>query len=305
MFKGCTKLNTFKAKEINTTETGSSFMTNIGLSDAKESLTTFEADLPKLTDGNEMFYKCTALTSFKSDMPNLEIMTSMFDTCKKLSSFDSSPTLNAVTNADFAFYECYELPKFNCSEMNALTSAKSMFYRCESLEQVNTSFNSLETAFNMFGGCTNLKSIRNSFLAVKNGRQMFNGCTSLESFELNFPNLEDGKNMFYRCSSLTSITNVNLQNLYSAEGMFTTGVGLDKASCISLGNALAANVASWPTAVDGSGNGVTINVNAGLKDDEDVKEALGNLQFYNNELDCIGEIINASNSKIVIRVLFV
>ena len=134
---------------------------------------------------------------------------------------------------------------------------------------------------------------------------MFADCSSLKSFELNFPNLEDGFNMFSGCSALTSITNVNLQNLYSGEGMFTNGVKLDKSSCISLGNALAANVATWPNVINSRPNGVTICVDAGLKDDEDVKEVLGNLQINLNELDCIGEIINASNSKIVIRVLFV
>ena len=315
MFSKCENLTNFTSNLSSLTSANEMF------SSCKK-LETFDASMSSLSDGTEMFYKCTALTSFKSDLSNLETMTSMFDTCKKLSSFDSSPTLNAVTNADFAFYECYELPTFDYSEMNALVSAKSMFYGCKLLDNVKTSFPKLENAQSMFWNCDSLKSIGtkvdnqntnenqteadNQFISVKNGKQMFAACSSLQSFELNLPSLEDAQNMFYGCTTLTTLTNVNLKNLYTGLGMFKDSK-LDKDSCVALGYALSANEATWPDIIVNSkgeefGNGIHIGANSQLKTDTDVIEKLGNLT--ENGGKWLGYINNKGGSRITVQVFW-
>jgi hypothetical protein len=53
-------------------------------------LTSFNADLSSLTDGDSMFYYCTALTSFTSDLRRLTDGDWMFHYCSALTTFNSN-----------------------------------------------------------------------------------------------------------------------------------------------------------------------------------------------------------------------
>lgn len=287
-----------------------------------------------------MFYYCDKLASFTANVPNLKKMDSMFDTCYSLGKFYvseeddeagddiesatppsggtgsviSSPKLkfNAVETATYAFYSCEKLGKFDCEEMRNLTDASFMFYGCPKLKKIETLFDSLTTAKGMFQNCSSLTTFRtdneNQFPSLSDGKQMFANCRALQTFKLNTPNLQNGTNMFRNCTSLTSITEVNLQSLNTALAMFAGGVKLDRASCIALGSTLRANTATWAEWVDRQRNGIGIGVDASLRNDGGVREALGLTSTPEEPVvglganEEAGEITNSIQSKIFTRV---
>jgi hypothetical protein len=302
-------------------------------------LTEFDLDMPNLENAVEMFYYCKNLASFTANVPNLKKMDSMFDTCISLAKFyvgeedgeggddivgatppsgggsvisGSKLKFNAVETATYAFYSCEKLGKFDCEEMRNLTDASYMFYGCPKLKKIETLFDSLTTAKGMFQNCSSLTTFRtdneNQFPSLSDGKQMFANCRALQTFKLNTPNLQNGINMFRNCTALTSITEVNLQSLNTALAMFAGGVKLDRASCLALGGALRANTATWASLVDGQRNGIGIGVDASLRNDGGVREALG-LTFTPEEPvvglganEEAGEITNSIQSKILTRV---
>jgi hypothetical protein len=295
----------------------------------KESgLTEFDLDMPNLENAVEMFYYCKNLASFTANVPNLKKMDSMFDTCYSLGKFyvseedddnagsgtssASKLKFNAVETATYAFYSCEKLGKFDCEEMKNLTDASYMFYGCPKLKKIETLFDSLTTAKGMFQNCSSLTTFRtdneNQFPSLSDGKQMFANCRALQTFKLNTPNLQNGTNMFRNCTALTSITEVNLQSLNTALAMFAGGVKLDRASCLALGGALRANTATWASLVDGQRNGIGIGVDASLRNDGGVREALGLTSTPSDPVTGLGaneeagEITNSIQSKILTRV---
>lgn len=272
------------------------------------------------TTAKEMFRDCTSLHTALLYCPNIITMDSMFDTCTNLSEFSTAKSsvinspvnLNAVETATYAFYDCKKLSKFNCKKMLNLRDAKFMFYGCTKLNNVSTIFSSLVDGKGMFQNCTSLTTMRTDdaiqFQYLTNGKQMFANCTSLQSFKLNMPSLQDGTNMFRGCTSLTTITMTSFQNLNTGLAMFAGGVKLDKASCIDLGNELRLNKATWASVVDGQRNGIGIGVDANLKDDAEVREALGLNSTPSEPVSGLGEneeageITNSVQSKILTRI---
>lgn len=298
-------------------------------------LTEFDLDMPNLENAVQMFYYCDKLAEFTANVPNLKKMDSMFDTCISLGKFyvsedddeegeaggdsgsgsaisGSKLKFNAVETATYAFYSCEKLGKFDCEEMRNLTDASYMFYGCPKLKKIETLFDSLTTAKGMFQNCSSLTTFRtdneNQFPSLRDGKQMFANCRALQTFKLNTPNLQIGTNMFRNCTSLTTITEVNLQSLNTALAMFAGGVKLDRASCIALGNALRANTATWAEWVDGQRNGIGIGVDASLRNDGGVREALGLSNTPEEPVAGLGaneeagEITNSIGSKILTRV---
>lgn len=286
-------------------------------------LTEFDLDMPNLENAVEMFYYCDKLASFTANVPNLKKMDSMFDTCFSLDTFyvseeaeetEQSTELkfNSVETATYAFYSCEKLGKFDCKEMRNLTDASFMFYGCPKLKKIETLFDSLTIGKGMFQNCSSLTTFRTGneiqFPSLTDGKQMFANCRALQTFKLNTPNLQNGTNMFRNCSALTSITDVNLQSLNIALAMFGGGVRLDRASCLLLGSALRANTGTWASIVDGQRNGIVVGVDASLRSDESVREALGLANTPEEPVEGLGaneeagEITNSIQSKILTRV---
>ena len=84
----------------------------IGMFSSCTNLTSFNGDLPSLTNANNMFSGCTNLTSFNGDLFSLTNGTYMFQSCKKLKSFNSD--LSSLTSGDRMFGSASS----NCSALN-------------------------------------------------------------------------------------------------------------------------------------------------------------------------------------------
>ena len=76
-----TKLNTFKAVEININDSGEDFMKNSYLSTSKDTLTEFNCNLQNMTNTDNMFKNYTSLQYVTSYMPNVTSSQYMFAYC--------------------------------------------------------------------------------------------------------------------------------------------------------------------------------------------------------------------------------
>jgi hypothetical protein len=83
-----TKLNTFDTNKINTSNKGTTFMTDISLTNSQSSLRDFYCNLPNMTNTESMFKDYTSLEWFKSYMPKVSIADSMFANCSSLLTVD-------------------------------------------------------------------------------------------------------------------------------------------------------------------------------------------------------------------------
>ena len=121
--------------------------------------------LPDLTDGESMFYECTALTTFNSNLPYLNNGKDMFSKCSNLTSFDSH--LFRLTNGESMFYECTALTAFN-SVLNSLEDGQNMFYGCSNLTEFTSELYCLNNGHNMFlGCCLGRKTVQNIAKTIK------------------------------------------------------------------------------------------------------------------------------------------
>jgi hypothetical protein len=144
------------------------------------------------TDGDGMFWGCSALKSFNADLSSLEYSSYMFEGCS-LTSFNSH--LTSLIKSYRMFYGCTALTSFS-SELPSMTHGSSMFY-----------------------GCIALNSFNGDLPSMTHGDYMFTGCTALTSFNSDLPSLTNGYNMFYNCSKLTSFDS-DLSNLTNGGSMF-------------------------------------------------------------------------------------
>ena len=90
-------------------------------------LSSFDIDLPKLTNGFNMFSYCYKLTAFDVDLPKLTESYYMFQGCSALTSFDAD--LSSLSVARCMFYDCRGLVSFN-SNLSKLTDGDGMFGGC-------------------------------------------------------------------------------------------------------------------------------------------------------------------------------
>ena len=185
-------------------------------------LTSWNIELPKLTSGSYMFSDCSGLTSFTSDLSSLTNGASMFSGCSKLTSWNIE--LPKLTSGSYMFYGCRSLTSFT-SDLSSLTSGESMFSSCKALTSWNIELPKLTSGSYMFIGCSNLTSFTSDLSSLTSGESMFDGCNSLTSFTSDLSSLTNGRYIFYSCKGLTNVTlsgTLNCNNLsFSASTALT------------------------------------------------------------------------------------
>lgn len=256
MFKGCTKLNTFKAKEINTTETGASFMTNIGLSDAKSTLMYFESNLTNTTNTNNMFNGYTALKQFKGGMSAVTNAQSMFRGCTNLNYFDSYAN-NQLQDGLSMFRECTNLNENNFKFDNFcgnLTEARAMFQDTGFTKiPENWIFPKVASTMQMFQNTKitgHLKlDMATQFPNVNDAHgqtttaYMFRYC-KFDSVEFDVSTVGNGMWLFCDCSNITKCTGAKFKQGGIYQSMFTSSKFDRNSAQIIYDAAKEANVAS-------------------------------------------------------------
>ena len=191
-------------------------------------LTSFNSDLPNLTNGERMFYYCGNLKSFSSDLSSLTNGNSMFYTCTALNSFSSD--LSSLTNGEKMFYNS-KLTTFSSDSsgspvnLSSLTNGNSMFFNT-ALESFSSDLSSLTSGNGMFSSCYNLKSFNSNLSSLTDGRSMFSWCSNLTSFNSNLSKLTNGTYMFNSCKLDTpSVQNIaDTINTVTGNPSITIGV---------------------------------------------------------------------------------
>lgn len=197
MFKA-DKLNLFEANEINVTDTGAQFMTNSGLSDSKNTLTSFSCSFPNMTNTDNMFSDFTSLINVQGDFSNVTSAYCMFYNCKSLKTCPTN--FSSLTSAKMMF-ECSSIDKIPCTFPN-ITEATQMFCECgiNGHLEVNCPIQFENLTGNvryMFGFLSNLTSVNFDVSSISNGNQMFDSCPNLTTCTgANFQNNGSYQNMF-------------------------------------------------------------------------------------------------------------
>jgi hypothetical protein len=91
-------------------------------------LESFEGNLSKLENGEEMFMHCDSIITFFYDLPSLMEGYRMFNDCDNLTSFISNSS--SMTNGYQMFEGCDKLVSFS-SNLGSLKSGYQMFEDCE------------------------------------------------------------------------------------------------------------------------------------------------------------------------------
>ena len=153
-----------------------------------------------------MFMGCNNLTSFNYDLPSLTDAYGMFASCSKLNSFSSD--LPSLWNGDYMFYECSNFTSFS-SDLPSLTNGECMFAHCYNLESFSSDLRTLTNGYGMFSWCSNLTSFNSNLSSLTDGYEMFYECSNLTSFNSNLSSLENGDYMFSNCKLDTpSVQNI-------------------------------------------------------------------------------------------------
>ena len=155
-YKGCTTVNDVKAVEPN-------YKTVDIVNGA------WTERLDDLGDGCTMFENCTNLTQFDVDLPKLENGDSMFY-LSKLSEFHSD--LSSLTNGERMFFYCNKLTQFN-TDLSELENGKWMFTYCELLADFNSNLSSLTNSKYMFSSCTALTNFDAPMNSLVNADYLF------------------------------------------------------------------------------------------------------------------------------------
>lgn len=224
------------------------------------SLKYFNASLPNLTDGTEMFKGCTALSAVEGDgsgtMTALSNATSMFEGSGVVAA-EIIPIQGG--NATAMYKNCKNLKLF-FSDLIKDVICDSMFEGCSNLVKMRIGFDpgnvaTITSAIKMFKDCTSLY-IFQPFIAASgppytveitgSSESMFEGCTELRSFPYTnawVKGMTNCKNMFAGCAKLRAVYGETLANngaqvgmvgtqITNAEGMFKGCIKLIEAPII-------------------------------------------------------------------------
>lgn len=211
------------------------------------SLKYFNASLPNLTIGTEMFKGCTALSAVEKGGPGtmtaLNNATSMFE--------ESGIVYGGVIpiqggNATAMYKNCKNLKRFFADGIKSV-NCDSMLEGCSNLNYMSIAIGTGETAtitsaIKMFKDCTSLHNIEMYIPGsgppfrveiTGSSESMFEGCTELTSFPpsgAHVTNMTNCKNMFAGCIKLSTIHTEGYPNgvlvgmsgaqITNAEGMF-------------------------------------------------------------------------------------
>lgn len=129
MFDG-TSLNIFKTNEINTADTGSTFMQGIALTSSKSSLRDFYCNLPNMTNTDSMFKDYTSLEWFESYLPNVSNADYMFQNCSSLITVytggnDDAQSTNQWQSCSDMFRNCTNLNDFGIKNLNLIKNVQN------------------------------------------------------------------------------------------------------------------------------------------------------------------------------------
>ena len=166
-------------------------------------------------------------------------------------------------------------------DLSKATSTTSTFEECHSLKTYEGDLSSTQDCNSMFYKCTSLKSFKATkpMDSVSSTRYMFSGCTNLEEFYAEFPEVStdkgfgiDGFSMFSGCC-LNKESTINIINDVVA-GKFGVINGDGYFNMIN----------------SDDGYSITLGLNSLLKGDQDVIDALGNVDYVIPQT--VDEIVN-------------
>lgn len=180
-------------------------------------LISFSSNVDSLSTAREMFYGCSTLETVNTEFPSLGLNGDevsdgyqTFGSCKALKTVVTN--MPNLINGQRMFMDSSALETFVCTSLDSMTSGSSMFYRCTSLTSFNSSLRSLKTASYMFYGCNSLESFTTTSLAkLTNGNYMFYGCKLNKESTLNIINLLKTENELTTSATLTLAINKNLK----------------------------------------------------------------------------------------------
>ena len=137
-----------------------------------ENLASFDSDLTNLENGSNTFAGAK-FTSFNVDLPSLTNGNLMFSNCVNLTSFDVD--LSSLTNGNLMFNCCTNLTSFT-SDLSSLTNGGVMFNSCDNLTAFTSDLSSLTSGQYMFDGCSKLTTFTSDLSSLMDGRDMFYDC---------------------------------------------------------------------------------------------------------------------------------
>ena len=91
-------------------------------------ITSWNINLPALTNGSHMFQNCSTLMNFTSDLSTLTNGSLMFELCASLTSFTGG--LPVLTNGHGMFSHCTSLTSFS-GALPKMTNGAYMFDKCK------------------------------------------------------------------------------------------------------------------------------------------------------------------------------
>ena len=176
------------------------------------------------TDGRSLFKSDTALTTFDCELPNLtqggdSSENGMFEFASKLTSF--TPTqMPKLVDSTRMFQGCSGLISFT-TDCPSLLTATSMFYSCGNLKDVSANFSALTSGQTMFATDTKLTSFTSNLSSLQTANWMFSGDTALTTASLGeTTKLNYNTNMFLNCNNLTACS-MSLSSITGWNGMFS------------------------------------------------------------------------------------
>jgi hypothetical protein len=157
--------------------------------------------LESLENGRYMFYLCSKLTSFNFNMPKLKNGESMFYSggAGTLASINSN--LDSLENGSDMFSSQSKLATINIGDLPSLEDGTGMFSGTI-IATFAPSVPKIKEGMRMFMGNAKLTTVTNMTMEnLENGRNMFQNCVLLTTLPttLNLGKLKFGRDMFKAC----------------------------------------------------------------------------------------------------------
>lgn len=136
------------------------------------------------------------LTSFNADLPNVTELGSAFYYCSRLKTLNiNAPKCNS--NYNLASYSNVETANIILKGLSGST-----FYGCSNLRNVTVNASDSSCINNIFSDCRSLECV-NGNVDVTSAQYAFNGCSKLRDISFSFENMNSAAwNMLKGCTSL-------------------------------------------------------------------------------------------------------
>lgn len=181
-------------------------------------LTTVTANLPKLGNGENSFFRC-GFSEWSIDLPSLGNGKFMFSENETLKEYTG--LLPVLNNGESMYRYCTALSQFNVAVPN-LSYAPQMFERCSSLVSVALGDTSkLSNASSMFNGCGRLETVNMSVSGITAWDNMFKDCSNLVNWNIKDLGVETSTLLKPKVTSLDYLAN-NAKTVYNGEWFVMT-----------------------------------------------------------------------------------